>query len=309
MSWFSKNPNASPEDAARAARTKASLMSLPFAAMGFVAFIILVHDGVMGGLTRVSVIKLGSVIVVAAGFVALIFGIVAKRASLGQQLKEALSEDPDKPWLNRADWAAGRIKSSGIPDAKSYLTMGIVLCVLGAIIAGIMVPMAIRNKSYNDLVGLFFPAMGIIFLTQVVRRMRASKRFGECHFEMAPVPASPGGAVQGAVRTALPLLPGQKMVLEISCIQRTVSGVGQHRRANEKVLWNEKKIIKSPAASAPAGGTIPILFDLPPNQPQCSLIGNDTVNWRLETKMPRVNFHATFDVPVFRVATDSTPDK
>lgn len=159
MSWFSKNPNASPEDAARSARNKSALMSLPFAAMGLLAFIILVHDGVMGGLTRVSAIKLGSVIIVAAGFIALIFGVVAKRASLGEQLRESLAEET-KPWLKRADWTAGHIKSSGIPDAKGYLTMGIVMCVLGVIIASLLVPMAIRTKNYNDLVGLFFPWSG-----------------------------------------------------------------------------------------------------------------------------------------------------
>jgi hypothetical protein len=36
----------------------------------------------------------------------------------------------------RADWAAGRIRSASVPHAKSYLTVGIALCVIGGLIAG-----------------------------------------------------------------------------------------------------------------------------------------------------------------------------
>ncbi len=306
---MAKSGNDPAADAAKSARKKATLMSLPFAAMGFLAFMMFVHDGVLGGLTRDKAIKLGSVIVVAAGFVVLIFGIVAKRTSLAEQLKESLSEESAKPWLKRPDWAAGRIPSSGIPDAKSHLTMAILFCVMGVIIAGFMVPLAIRTKNFTDLVGLFFPMVGIIILTRVIQKMRASKRFGDCFFEMPSAPASPGGALQGTLRTALPLVPGQKMALAISCLQRTISGVGQHRRANEKILWNEEVSVKTPAGSSPDRRTIPVLFDLPPNQPQCSLIGNETISWRLEAKMPQVNFHATFDVPVFNVATEPTHNK
>ncbi|HEY1662720.1 MAG TPA: hypothetical protein VGI03_09905 [Verrucomicrobiae bacterium] len=302
-----KDTNDPAADAAKSARKKATLMSLPFAAMGFLAFMIFVHDGLLGGLDRDKAIKLGSVMVVAAGFVVLIFGIVAKRTSLAQQLKKSFSEDSVKPWLRRPDWAAGRIKSSGIPDEKSYLTMAILFCVIGVIIAGFMVPLAIRTKNFSDLVGLFFPMVGIIILTRVIQKMRASKRFGDCSFEMPSVPASPGGALQGTIRTALPLLPGRKMDLAISCIRRTVAGAGQHRRAEEKVLWNEEITVKTPVASATGGGAIPVLFELPPNQPQCSLIGNETISWRLEAKMPQVNFHATFDVPVFKVEAEPGP--
>lgn len=277
--------------------------------MGLIAFMMLVHDGVMGELNRATAIKLGSVIIVSAGFIVLIFGIVAKKTSLGEQLKASLAENPEKPWLQRPDWSAGRIKSSGIPDAKAYLTMGIVFCVLGVIIACLMVPMAIHTKNYSDLVGLFFPMVGIIFLTSVVRKIRANRRFGDCIFEMASVPASLGGSLQGNIRTALPLISGQKMTLEISCIQRTVSGVGQHRRANEKILWNEQKVLKVPAPPSSGGGTIPVLFDIPPNQPQSRLTGGETINWRLEAKMPQVNFHATFDVPVFKITDVSTANK
>jgi hypothetical protein len=294
-------------DSKAAARKMATLISLPFAAVGFIAFIILLHDGILGGLTRDSAIKLASVIIVAAGFIVLVFGIIAKKTSMAEQLRASLLEDPDKPWLKRADWAGGRIKSLGIPDAKSYLIMGIVLTVLGITILSFVIPVIIRTHSYSDLVAVLFPVVGIVFLTNVVFRIRASKRFGDCYFEMAQIPASPGGVLEGIIRTELPLKPEQKFGIQISCLRKIVAGAGQHRRADETVLWKESSVAKIPANPEAGGGKVPVSFVLPPDQPQCSQRGNETVSWRLDLKIPGDNFHATFDVPVFKIAAPPVP--
>ncbi|HTV62405.1 MAG TPA: hypothetical protein VMH30_07530 [Verrucomicrobiae bacterium] len=288
---------------------KTALMSLPFAAMGLIAFIMLLHDGVLGGLTRDSAIKLVSVIVVAAGFVTLIFGVAAKKTSLAAQLKASLAEDPEKPWLKRSDWAAGRIKSAGTPDAKSFLIMGIALCVLGGLIAILVVPIALRTKNYSDLVALLFPAVGIAFLTSVLRKVYAHRRFGDCFFEMTQVPAPPGGALQGAIRTTLPLPPEQKPRLQLFCVCRTASGSAQHRRTDEKILWEDEQTPQPPTEPNSTAGNVRVLFDLPPNAPPCSQRGNETVFWRLEMKIPSANFHATFEVPIFKITGNSAADK
>ncbi|MGO8764341.1 MAG: hypothetical protein ACLQSR_04295 [Limisphaerales bacterium] len=280
---------------------KAMLMSAPFALMGVIALAMLLHDGILGGLTKDSAIKLSSVVVVAIGFVVLIFGIVAKKTSLAEQLKASLAEDSEKPWLKRPDWAAGRIKSAGIPDARAYLIMGIVLCVLGTIIAILLVSVALRTRSYSNLVGLLFPLVGIAFLLSVVKKIVAHRQFGDCIFEMAKVPASPGGALQGAIRTTRPMRPGRPLQLQVSCLRRTVGGAGQHRRAEEKILWEDAQTVKAAADSA-AGGNVPVLFELPPGQPESSRFGNPATLWRLEAKITEMNFHASFEVPVFRIA-------
>ena len=307
MSWFSKDSKKPAALTPKAARMTATLISLPFAVMGLIALAILAHDGLVKGLEKNEAIKLGSVVVVAAGFIALTFGIFAKRTSMAEQLRASLAEDPDKPWLKRADWAAGRIKSSGIPDGRSYLIMGIALTVVGSIIAVLTVPMAIRHKHYSNLVGLLFPLTGFAFLLSIVQKIRASRRFGDCHFEMSHVPAPIGGTLKGVVSTALPLHPNQKIGVQISCIRKIIAGAGQHRRAEEKVLYKDDKVMKSPAASDAGGGKIPVEFELPPNQPSCSKRGNETVFWRLLVLIPESNFRATFEVPVFRVAADTTP--
>jgi hypothetical protein len=303
MGLIFKDSDNKPVDPA-VARKRAILFSLPFAAMGLFALILLLHDGMLGGVDQKKLFQLLGVIAASVGFVALIFGIVGKKTSLAAQLK--LSDQiSEKPWLKRADWAAGKIKSAGIPHAKSYLTMGIALCVIGGIIAALVVPKAVRDGNYSALVAAIFPIVGIAFLISVIKKFRAHQRFGDCIFEMARIPAPIGGALEGAIRTGAPLKFENELRLELLCIRKTTSGTGQNRRTTEKNLWQDEKKIKSQAdlPKAKSGGEIPVQFDLPPGQPQCSERGSEAICWRLEMKIPAANFHAMFEVPVFKIAT------
>src|SRR5277367_6256242 len=186
MGLIFKDSDNKPVDPA-VARKRAILFSLPFAAMGLLALIMLLFNGLTGGLGKQKLFQLLGVIAASIGFVALTFGIVGKKTSLAAQLKlsDQLSE---KPWLKRADWAAGKIKSEGIPHAKSFLTMGIALCVIGGIIAVLVVPSALRNGNYSALVAAVFPIVGIAFLISVIKKFRAHQLFGDCIFEMTQTP-------------------------------------------------------------------------------------------------------------------------
>ena len=308
MGFIFKDPDYKPIDPA-VAHKRAILLSLPFAAMGFLALILLLHDGLLGGLDRQKLFKLLGVMAASIGFIALIFGVTAKKTSLAEQLKQSdvLSE---KPWLKRADWAAGRIPSAGIPHAKPYLTMGIALCALGGLIAVLAVPKALQSGNYSALVALVFPLVGIGFLTAVLRKILAHRRFGDCVLEMTPTPARPGGTLAGAIRTSLPLKWEGALRLNLFCVRKTTSGAGQNRRTDEKILWQDERIFKSPAdlpEPKSGGGEIPVRFDLPADQPPCAGRGNQEICWRLEMKIPAANFHATFGVPVFKIAEVTLP--
>ena len=226
------------------ARKRAILFSLPFAAMGLLALILLLHDGLLGGLDRKKMFQLLGAIAASIGFIALIFGVVGKKTSLAAELK--LSDQiSEKPWLKRADWATGKIKSAGIPHAKSYLTMGIALCAIGGLIAILVVPRALRDGNDSALVAVIFPIIGIIFLISVVKKLLAHRRFGDCVFEMTQTPAPIGGALEGAIQTSLPLKFENELRLNLFCIRKTTSGAGQNPRTDEKALWRDEKIFKA----------------------------------------------------------------
>ena len=292
------------------ARKRAILLSLPFAAVGFIALILLLHDGLLGGLDRQKLFKLSGAIAASIGFVALIFGITGKKGLL--DAPASLSENSEKPWLKRADWATGRISSAGIPHARSYLIMGIALCALGGLIAVLAVPKALQSGNYSALVALVFPLVGIGFLTAVLRKIHAHRRFGDCLFEITRTPASLGGTLEGAIRTGLPLKWEGELRVNLFCVRKTTSGAGQNRRTDEKILWQDERIVKSPAdlpEPKSGHGEIPVHFDLPADQPPCAARGNREICWRLEMKIPAANFHATFDVPVFKTAGDAVIPK
>ena len=299
MGFFFKDSDHKPIDP-EVARKRAILFSLPFAAIGFIALILLVHDGLLGGLDRQKVFRLLSAIAASIGFIALIFGVTAKKASLAEEIKSS-DELSERPWLKRADWAAGRVKSAGIPHAKPYLTMGIALCVLGALISVLVVPKGLRDGNYGALVALIFPIVGIAFLISVIKKFLAHGRFGDCLFEMAQIPAPIGGTLEGAIRTGLPLKFENDLRLQLFCVRQTTSGTGQNRRTEEKILWQDGQSFKAGSPGLESK-RIPVHFELPPGQPECSERGNQTICWRLELKIPGANFHATFDVPVFKIA-------
>src|SRR5580658_8856572 len=109
MGWIFKE-NDKPVDP-KVARLRATLLSVPFGLMGLFALVLLAHDGLLGGLNRQKATGLASAIIVSAGFIALIFAISAKK----ETLKAKTIKDPaweEKPWLERKEWATGKIPSS-----------------------------------------------------------------------------------------------------------------------------------------------------------------------------------------------------
>jgi hypothetical protein len=208
--------------------------------------------------------------------------------------------DSARPWLNRADWAAGRIKSSGLPDATSSLIMGFALCAIGGLIAGLVVPKELSSGNRLALFALIFPLAGLFFLTTVVRKILAHRHYGDVFFEMAATPGIPGGTLAGRVQPGAPLRFTHGLSLKLSCIRRVRSG----RDSTETILWQEEKVFKTEADLPAGAGGIPICFGLPGDQPESFAGGKESIVWRLEAraKMAGPDFCPMFEVPVFKAA-------
>src|SRR5208282_665615 len=249
MSWIFKNEPSLPPDP-KALRTRALFLSVPFALMGLFALALLVHDGLGGGLSKPKAIQLLSVIIVCIGFPILIFGITAKKNALNAaRLKSPRPENPEEPWLLRADWAAGCIKSSGLADAKSSLIMGFALCAVGTLIAGLVIPKELKAGNYTALLALIFPLTGIAFLTTVVRKILAHRHYGDCFFKLTATPGALGGTLEGVIQTGVHLKLEHGLQLKLFCLRLAGSG----RNSNEKILWQDEQIIKMEAGRPETG--------------------------------------------------------
>src|SRR5579859_7244945 len=107
MGWIFKDEPSRPPDPGTE-RRRVMLLALPFALLGLAALVMFVHD-LMGGIPKQRAITILSFIAACIGFVAIIFGINAKKLALKTSaLKPTAPETEDKPWLTRKDWASGR---------------------------------------------------------------------------------------------------------------------------------------------------------------------------------------------------------
>jgi hypothetical protein len=223
----------------------------------------------------------------------------------------------EKPWLARADWAAGRVKSVGFPEAKFLLLWSVLALAISAP-AVHAIPKEWQNGNHAILLVLLFPAAAIFLFGLSFVKWRSRRRFGDCFFELAQIPAPPGGTLEGMIQTGARLKLEHGLHLKISCIRRVVSGSGKNQSISETILWQDEKIYTAQAnlsESEPGQSGIPVHFKLPADQPECYARGRESVFWRLDAKakMSGPSFHAAFDVPVFKIAgaiaeADDEPD-
>jgi hypothetical protein len=286
----------------KAARMRAILFSLPFAFMGIFALVLLLHDGLNGGLDRQHAMGLLSAAVVCGGLIALIFGITAKK----QALKTGVATtDDETPWLKRKDWADGRIASS---SRKAVLLLWIFVtfwCAASAVISLAVVPQQLHQGNNAALIALIFPVIGLAIIFFALNTTRAWRKFGGAIFEMAAVPAASGGALAGEIQVETKLQPRHGWYLRLSCIRLATTGAANNRHASEKILWQDEKWLRADLPQIAWNATgIPVFFKLPDNLPESTVSPGDGIHWKLEAsaELRGSNFHAAFEVPVFKSA-------
>jgi hypothetical protein len=303
MGLIFKDPGNQPVDP-KTARTRAMFFSLPFAIVGILALVFLLHDelGSGFGMERQKAMGLLSAAVVCGGLIALIFGITAKK----QALKAAVSKTSDdgKPWFKREDWAKGRIASGSKKSVFFLWLFTGVWNLISAPVVFISLPEELRKGNHAVLIALLFPIVGIGMIIYALNLTLAWRKFGQSLFEMAAIPAAPGGTLEGQIQVNTKLQPQHGLHLRLSCILRTTTGSGKDRSTSEKILWQDEKWLRPDLPQTDLNATgIPVYFKLPDNQPESTPAKGDGIHWCLEAsaKLHGPDFHARFEVPVFKL--------
>jgi hypothetical protein len=303
MSWIFKDEPSMPPNP-HAARRRALLLASPFALLGMVALVMFLHDELIGGMPRRKAVTTLSFIAVCGGIVALILGINAKKmAATAARPGPSAPETPEKPWLKRADWAAGRITSG---TRKSVLLIWIFTLFWNAVSAPVVfvgLPTELHKGNYAILIALLFPIVGIGMILYALNATLAWRKFGQTIFEMAAIPAALGGTIEGQIEVKTRLRPQHGLHLRLSCLRRTTSGSGKNSSTTEKILWQDEKWLRPDLPQTDLAATgVPIYFKLPADQPESAPSAGDGIHWKLEAsaKLRGPNFHASFDVPVFK---------
>ena len=291
-----------------ASRMVLFLFGTPFAAFGLFA--------VWGGIKKFHdtgskegiFIALFGLVFASVGFGQMYAATTAERRRRAAEEKwRAQTDGGSKPWLARADWAAGRIKYSNNALNVALGISAAAFCGMGGIFTFPMLTEELRKGNHKALLVLIFPLAGIVLLAAFVRGMLAQRRYGDCFFELASIPGAVGGTLEGMIQTGARLTPEHALHLNLSCIRRVVSGSGNNRSTRESILWQDGKVFRPNAGwpePEPGRSGIPVYFKIPAGQPECFVRGNEAVLWRLEAKakMAGPDFSVTFEVPVFKVA-------
>ena len=306
MGFIFKEPDNKPVDP-KVARTRAILLSLPFAVMGIFALVLLLHDGLGGGLDRQHAMGLLSAAIVCCGIITLIFGVNAKK----QALQAGVSKiDDEKPWLSRKDWSNGRLATSA---RKSILLLWIFVafwCAVSVVISLAVVPPQLQAGNHAALFVLLLPVISLAIVVFALNTTRAWRKFNRSIFQMTAFPAPAGSVLAGEIRVQIRLRPLHGLHLRLSCVRRTTTGTSFGRRTSEKILWQDEKWLRADLPQTGFNATgIPVFFKLPANLPESTVSTGDGIHWKLEAsaELAGPNFHAAFDVPVFKLSEISAP--
>jgi len=290
---------------AKAARLYAALFSLIIgilALIGIAALVLLLHDEVGSGFRMPRQIAMGllSATIVCGGLIVLLFGVRAKKEAIRAAARR--KEWDDKPWLQRKDWVDGRMAST---LRKASWLLWIIVCFWCA--ASIAISLAVLPQLQPANRAILLALVFIVGTAAIIfagRTSRAWRRFGQSVFEMAATPAAAGGVLQGKIQVRGKLVPNHGWNLVLSCVRRRTSGQTNNLRITEKILWQDERWLQPDLPQKDADTTaIPVFFRLPDNKPESTAAPGDGVHWRLEAwaRVPGPNFHAAFEVPVFRL--------
>ena len=284
------------------------LFGLPFLGFGLFALKEAVSKFAAGKTKDALAMGVFGLIFSSAGLGLMYAAMTAERRRKAAEEKwRAQTDGGSKPWLVRADWAAGRIKSSNNAQTVALAILAVAFCGLGGMFTFLMLPPELHEGNYKALLVLIFPLAGIGLLAAFIRALLARRRYGDCFFEMAAIPGAVGGSLTGLIQTGARIQLEHGLTLKLSCIRRVVTGSGKDRSTQESILWQDEKVLNPPGGlpePEPGRSGIPVYFKIPADQPECFSQGNETILWRLEAvaKMAGPDFTAAFEVPVYQVA-------
>lgn len=219
-----------------------------------------------------------------------------------------LAPDLDQPWLRRDDWRRGQVKDT----SRQSLIVVWVLAVVWNLTSGTLTYHAIQNVARWEtpalVAALLFPVVGVGLFWWAGHLTARYRRFGVSVLELATVPGVIGRSLAGTARIPGDIAPTTPFRAVLSRIERVTTGGGRNRRTIESVEWQE--VTTTTGTRDARGVAVPVAFRIPFDQPASNLHNrrNGTL-WRLElsAKVPGVNYHATFEVPVFRTAESGQP--
>ncbi len=288
------------------------LFAAPFAAVGLGAAVVAAEKAIAGDWKGAGFLSLFALTFGGAG-IGLIAASVAGRR-LAERKALAAARHPAEPWLWRPDWAAGRIEDTGRKGQYLSWIFAAFWNLIAWPVGVLVVRAALAQGNRLALLGLMFPAAGILLLVSAIRASWRERKFGVSVLELATTPGVVGHGLAGTVQTASAAQPTTGFLTTLSCVNVSTSGSGNNRSTTETVRWQDQETVPGQRAAGRAGQgivtTIPVRFRIPGDAaPSDDSNPDDRTVWRVQVSaaVPGIDYAATFEVPVFRTEKSLEP--
>ena len=214
---------------------------------------------------------------------------------------------PDQPWRHREDWAAGVIRNNhGIAQIATW-TFAVLWNGISWPATFAMFTDDANAPAWAIAIGVAFPIIGLCLLGCASYLTLRHLRWGTSQLELANTPGVLGGRLSGVVRLTRNPQPNDGFLVSLTYYERRVEGSGDGESTYEEPLWQAEKRITRTLYESDGKTAIPVDFFIPYDQQESDIDGDRT--WKLEVRADvfGLDYHAEFEVPVFRTEA-SSPD-
>lgn len=210
-----------------------------------------------------------------------------------------------RPWMQYPEWTGPAIASNLRAERWVFTGMGLVFLVIGVAVSALALPDALNGRPIVWVV-LLFPLAGLAMCWQAIKRWRLHHRFGSAALLLSPHPAPLGGQVAMQLELPMQMGPQARVVMALSCLERSTSGSGDDRSTREHLQWEDEGVAR---LMPTAGGTrVHWQTALPGHLPPSSPPGEDGTVWRVSGNSRGLDgeFSATYDIPVFATGASTS---
>lgn len=211
-----------------------------------------------------------------------------------------LNPNAEAPWLQRADWAAGRVVDSAKAKATFTWTFAAIWNAVALLVLLLIGPEALKPGQHLLAIGLILPVLGVVFILLAVRATHRWQTFGDSALELTTLPGAIGGAFEAKLCLGRPVRPASGFKFHLTCIHHYVTGSSKNSSTHDDPLWEDEQVV-----DAGMGDAVPVAFFIPPgNSETGGSSTNARIFWRLDVTADVLGekYKANFEVPVFNVA-------
>lgn len=213
-----------------------------------------------------------------------------------------------RPWLDRAEWAQGRVRSNKRYEVWVAWAFALVWNLLAVPAVVLNLPSLRVQQDVLAAGGLAVVGLaGLGLLWWSVRATLDARRYGDVRLVLDPFPGAIGGHFGATMVLPLAYQPGRCFAVTLRCIYhyRSRSAGDDDSRSRESVVWQAEGVAQvEPHAD---GIQLGMRFDVPGGLPATESADGAHHAWRLEVQSaePALTFARSFDVPVYATGASS----